>query len=282
VLPNLFRWNYVTALGVNSSAGVPQVSSGPAEMVRDVNNGRPYTRAAPNVNYTIYHAFADQVNDSRYSKTFQTVWICNTACTSARGTLTVGVDTGIWMPGVEVTQSRRDAFKGIICTPSQYNNNVFPTVKKFDDLTRVSANDPSTRPLCIYRFAEAYFIAAEASLELGNTTEAAQWINVIRERAAYRSTNTAIENAAAATAMDVTGAQVNIDFLLDEYTREFYGEPRRWYDLVRTGELLKRVAAWNPIANANIKSFDILRPIPQDEINAVLSGPAYPQNPGYH
>ncbi len=281
VLPNLFRWNYVTALGVNASSGVPQVSSGPPEMVRDVNNGRPYTRAAPTVNYTINHAFADQVNDSRYSKTFQTYWICNTPCTSARGTLTVGVDTGILMPGVEVSQARRDAFKGVICTPSQYNNNVFPTVKKFDDLSRAGVNDPSTRPYCIWRFAEVYFIAAEASLELGNPGDAAGFLNVIRERAAYRSSNTAGQNAAAAAAMDVTGAQVDINFLLDEYTREFYAEPRRWYDLVRTGQLLNRVATWNPIANANIKPFEIRRPIPQNEIDAVLSGPKYPQNPGY-
>jgi hypothetical protein len=282
VLPNLFRWNYVTALGVNSSAGVPQVSSGPASMVRDVNNGRPYTRAAPNTPYTIFHAFADQVNDSRYAKTFQTFWICNTPCTSARGTLVVGVDTAILMPGVEVPQARRDAFKGVITTPSQYSNNVFPTVKKFDDLTRANMNDPSTRPYCIYRFAEAYFIAAEAAFKLNDNVNAAKYLNMIRERAAFRTTNTAAQNAAAALAMDITPAQVDIDFILDEYTREFYGEPRRWYDLIRTRQLIRRVGVWNPKANTNIQAFDVLRPIPQDEINAVLSGPPYPQNPGFH
>jgi starch-binding outer membrane protein, SusD/RagB family len=282
VLPNLFIWNYVSALGVNSGAGVPQVSSGPASMVRDVANGRPYTRAAPNTAYTITHAFADQVNDSRYSKTFQTYWICNTPCTGTRGALTVGVDTAILMPGVEVSAARRSTFKGAIVTPTQYNNNVFPSVKKYFDLTRTNANDPSTRPYCIYRFAEAYFVAAEAAFKLNDLADAAKYLNFIRERAAYRSTNTAAQNTAAATAMDVTAADINIDFILDEYTREFYGEPRRWYDLVRTQQLIRRVGLWNPLANANIKSFDVLRPIPQDEINAVLSGPAYPQNPGFH
>ncbi|MDP9048459.1 MAG: RagB/SusD family nutrient uptake outer membrane protein, partial [Bacteroidota bacterium] len=43
VLPWLFRWNYVTALGINSGAGAPQASSGPSPMVRDIANGRPYT-----------------------------------------------------------------------------------------------------------------------------------------------------------------------------------------------------------------------------------------------
>ena len=281
VLPNLFRWNYVSALGVNSSAGVPQVSSGPTPMVRDVANGRPYTRSAPNTPYTINYAFADQVNDSRYSKTFQTWWITNTPCTSTRGALVVGVDTGILMPGVEVTAARRAAFKGVICTPSQYNNNVFPTVKKFDDLTRANMNDPSTRPLCIMRFAEVYFVAAGSAFKLRMTRLIlTKYINLIRERAAYRATNTAAQNAAAAAAMDA-GTQFTLDFLLDEYTREFYGEPRRWYDLTRTQSLLRRVAAWNPAANAHIQSFNTIRPIPQDEINAVLAGPKYPQNPGY-
>jgi hypothetical protein len=281
VLPNLFRWNYVTALGINSMAGVPQVSTGPSPMVRDINNGRPYTRAAPNPNYILPQAFAEQINDSRYSKTFQTWWIANIPVVSARGTLVVGVDTAILMPGAPVTAARRAAFKGVIVTPDQYSNNVFPTVKKFDDLTRASVNDPSTRPYCIYRFAETYFIAAEAAMKLGDNVNAAAYLNFIRERAAYRSTNTPAQNAAAALAMDITPAQVNIDFLLDEYTREFYGEPRRWYDLVRTQQLLRRVGLWNPIANAHIQSFNVLRPIPQDEINAVVSGPAYPQNKGY-
>jgi hypothetical protein len=38
---------------------------------------------------------------------------------------------------------------------------------------------------------------------------------------------------------------------------------------------------YNPQANQYIKPFDVLRPVPQDEINAVLTGPPMPQNPGY-
>jgi hypothetical protein len=131
------------------------------------------------------------------------------------------------------------------------------------------------------RFAEAYFVAAEAAFKLGDMVNAAKYLNIIRERAAYRATNTPAQNATAALAMDITAGDVTIDFILDEYTREFYGEPRRWYDLVRTGQLINRVTQWNPAAAAHIQTFHVLRPIPQDEINAVLSGPAYPQNPGY-
>ena len=96
-------------------------------------------------------------------------------------------------------------------------------------------------------------------------------INVIRERAAYLVTNNAGQNAAAAAAMDITPAQVTLDFILDERTREFYGKKSiRWWDLVRTGSLLERVAAWNPTeAGAHIQSYMVLRPIPQSQIDAV-------------
>ena len=112
--------------------------------------------------------------------------------------------------------------------------------------------------------------------------QAADMINVVRQRAAYRTTNSAAQNTAAATAVTITPAQVTLDFILDERTREFFGEWQRWWDLVRTKSLLARVAACNPIeAGANIKPFHVLRPIPQDEIDRVTEGPPFPQNPGY-
>jgi len=298
VLPNLFRWNYVTLTSAASDneETVPLVlntGGGVSMMFRDVANGRPYSRAEPS-GYTFTQAFAERVMDTRYNKTFQTAWIANTtpagktntvigspSVTTPRGTLICGVDTAIWMPGYEVTDARRQAFKGVIVTPSQYSPVVFPTTKKFDDLTRVGPNDPSTRPRCIIRFAEAYFVAAEAYFKLGDNVHAAQYLNVIRQRAAYDPGKSAAQVASDAAAMTITPAQVTLDFILDEYSREFYNEPRRWNDLVRTQSLLRRVAMYNPQANQYIQGFDVLRPIPQDEINAVLSGPPMPQNPGY-
>jgi len=298
VLPNLFRWNYVTLTSAASDneETIPVVlntGGGTSMMFRDVANGRPYSRAEPS-GYTFNQAFAERVMDTRYNKTFQTAWIANTtptggsnivigstSVTTPRGTLICGKDTAIWMPGHEVTDAQRAAFKGVIITPSQYSPVIFPTTKKFDDLTRVGPNDPSTRPRCIIRFAEAYFVAAEAYFKSGDLTNAAKYLNVIRERAAYDPSKSPAQNTADAAAMDVTPAQVTLDFLLDEYSREFYNEPRRWNDLVRTQSLIRRVAMYNPQANQYIQPFDALRPVPQDEINAVLSGPAMPQNPGY-
>jgi hypothetical protein len=298
VLPNLFRWNYVTLTSAASDdeETIPVVlnkGGGVSMMFRDVANGRPYSRAMPSP-YVFNQAFAERVMDTRYNKTFQTAWITNTTPsggsntvigsngpTTPRGTLICGKDTAIWMPGFEVTDAQRAAFKGVIVTPSQYSPVVFPTTKKFDDLTRVGPNDPSTRPRCLIRFAEVYFVAAEAYLQAGDQTNAAKYLNVIRERAAYDPSKSAAQNASDALAMDVLPSQVTLDFLLDEYSREFYNEPRRWNDLVRTNSLLRRVAMYNPQANQYIKPFDVLRPVPQDELNAVLSGTPMTQNPGY-
>ena len=330
-----FRWNYISNAGDNSDANVPQKVGGASPEFRDMYNGRPYIRSRPNTNYTLLYAFANQVNDSRFDATFQTFWICNQATAAGKQTDGVTVkgtlvpttptstssyipplngDTGILFPGVEVLNARRDAFKGMMTTPAQYSNVVFPTVKKFDDqIGRVGMNDFSTRPAIQMRFSEVYMMNAEANYMLGNTAAAATSLNVIRQRAAYRTPadgtyipasayhvnagNQAAANAANVAAMALTPAQLaqlaipnnttvgsglcGMDLILDEYTREYYGDLRRWYDLTRTGQLLRRVKLYNPEAAANIQAFDVLRPIPIQEIQTVVSGPAYPQNPGY-
>jgi hypothetical protein len=299
------RFNYPT-LGVNATANgnnLSNPSSGnPAMMTRDIANGRPYIRIRPNVvnqtsgpntgkNYIYNEAFADLVNDSRYDKTFQTVWIANTLnITGSRGTLTVGVDTAIWMPPYDVVGAPQAVgarpFKGIIVPPRLQSNSWYPAVKKFDDPNRAGVNDPSTRPVVMVRFSDVYLLAAEAAFKGGGTLQnAADLINVVRRRAAFTPTNSAAQNAAAALAMEITPAQVTLDFILDERTREFYGEWQRWWDLVRTQSLVRRVTDWNSEAKANIKAFHILRPIPQDQIDRTTSGAcvgaACWQNPGY-
>ena len=234
VLPNLFLWNYVTMTSAASDneATIPvnlNTGGGVSMMFRDVANGRPYSRAEPST-YTFTQAFAERAMDTRYNKTFQTAWIANTnptggsnvaigtpSVTTPRGTLICGVDTAIWMPGHEVTDAQRAKFKGVIVTPSQYSPVVFPATKKFNDPTRTGANDPSTRPRCLIRFAEAYFIAAEAYFKSGDNTNAAKYLNVIRERAAYDPSKSPAQNTADAAAMDIAPGQVTLDFLLDVY-----------------------------------------------------------------
>lgn len=331
----LQRFNYVST-GIDNVPGidaVPQKMSTKSGMLRDVYNGRPYIRLAPNKPYVMDVAFADQVHDSRYNATFQTFWICNTnvaAGTKSDGTLKgklipasnvslnsynvpMDGDTAILMPSTDVTMARRDAFKGLIVTPKQFSNTVFPTVKKYDDPNRTGILDFSSRPIVLMRFSEVYLMNAEANYMLGNVNAAATSLNVIRQRAAYRTVadaaltpknqfsvtaaSMATDNATNAAAMALTPDQLaqlaipnnttntsqlcGMDLILDEYSREFYGDPRRWYDLVRTQQLVRRNKMYNTAGAPNVQAYHMRWPIPQREINNVLTGPKYPQNNGY-
>ncbi|HMH24673.1 MAG TPA: RagB/SusD family nutrient uptake outer membrane protein [Puia sp.] len=301
ILPWFGIWNYPATSGINSyknGAGA-LVNLGTNMMTRDVANGRPFIRVRPNNTYILGQAFAERNTDTRYDKTFQTVWIANTAGVSttaatannSRGisyTLNPGVDTAVWIPPFEVPGAPQfngaTPFKGIIIPPSLQTNIYFPAVKKFMDPSRTAANfnDPSTRPVVLYRFSDAYLLAAEAYLKSGDNVNAAKYLNLVRERAAWRSTNNAGQNAAAATAMDVLPGAITLDFILDERTREFYGEGFRWFDLVRTQSLITRVKTWNPVeAGTHIQPYMALRPIPQSQIDAISTGPKFPQNMGY-
>lgn len=340
ITPWMGLFNAPGVLGVNTTkngAGV-LASSGPTMINRDVQFGRPFTRIRPNMpvlttgpnlgkSYIFDQAFVNRTIDSRYDKTFQTVWRANCgtggggqqlvvgtysgpSVTGTRGQLQAGVDTAIWFPDYEVVGAPQNngatPFKGIIVTPSLQNNNIFPYMKKLADPRRVNQNDPSYRPLVIARFSDVYLIAAEAAFKLGQMQNAADMINVVRRRAAFR-TNAAYgpgcalgsptcypsttggdpyapgqNQATAEAAMLITAGTVTLDFILEERTREFYGEAMRWLDLVRTRSLVARVKAWNPVeAGNNVKAEFMLRPIPQDQINRVTEGPPYPQNPGY-
>ncbi|RIV25141.1 RagB/SusD family nutrient uptake outer membrane protein [Fibrisoma montanum] len=269
---------YTNALNVNAGiSGAPNNTI--AVMDRDLRNGRPFRRFRP-TNYTLNTAFGDRANDSRYFKTFQSAWIFNRTVpvTTSRGTLAVG-DTAIWMPGVEVTEAQRRAFKGVIIAPSQYTADLHPTMTKYAAVNRLTVNESSYRPYILFRLADTYLLAAEAYIKDNKPAEAATLINAVRQRAAYRATNTAAQNTAAAAALTITPAQATIDFLLDERTRELYGEYVRWQDLVRTQTLKTRLERYNP--TPGFRDFHVLRPIPQSQIDLTTTGPKFPQNPGY-
>jgi hypothetical protein len=177
-----------------------------------------------------------------------------------------GVDTALVLTGNgTVTEAERRASKAYLVTTNKYDVNFFPSMKKHDDVSRAHTNDASDRPFPLMRFAETYLIAAEAAFKAGNSNDARNMINVIRNRAG---------------ATTITAGDVTLDFILDERTRELYGEWMRWYDLVRTKSLGARLATYHPIANFN-PARDYLRPIPQSQIDLVTTGPKYPQNPGY-
>jgi len=163
-----------------------------------------------------------------------------------------------------------------------FTNQLFPSVRKFDDSTRGDNNDYSDRPYILFRFADVYLIAAEAAVKGGATLQdAANLINVLRTRAALKAYQTPAQYAAAVTTQQITSAQVTLDFILDERSRELFAEDTRWWDLSRTKKLVERVQLYNAEAGTGVQSYNMLRPIPQSQIDLVTEGPKYPQNPGY-
>ena len=78
--------------------------------------------------------------------------------------------------------------------------------------------------IMVQRFAEIYLIAAEAEQHLGNGAKAAEYLNVLRERA-KRPTYSGDVKLQNATEEDI----------FDEYAREMCGEFQRWALLQRHG-----------------------------------------------
>ncbi|RYZ44524.1 MAG: RagB/SusD family nutrient uptake outer membrane protein, partial [Sphingobacteriales bacterium] len=281
----------------NINANYP-ATGGANVTVRDPANGRPYQRIRPNSKYVYDAAFANRETDSRYDGTFQTAWLSNsvansvkgsTGATTPRGTLINQVDTSIWMADRVISPSQRAAFKGIIFEPEHlpgvtvpFTTTFYPSVRKFDDSTRVDMNDYSDRPYIMFRFSDLYLIAAEAALKGGATLQnAADMINVLRTRAALKANQTPLQYAANVIAQQVTPGQVTLDFILDERSRELFAEDTRWWDLSRTKKLVERVQLYNSEGAAGVQPYNMLRPIPQGQINLVTEGPPFPQNPGY-
>ncbi len=79
----------------------------------------------------------------------------------------------------------------------------------------------SSSDFFLIRLAEAYMTAAEAAWRLNDRTAAATYVNALRGRA---------------HTLPVRPEAINADFLLDEWSREFYFEGRRRTDLIRFGQ----------------------------------------------
>jgi starch-binding outer membrane protein, SusD/RagB family len=149
----------------------------------------------------------------------------------------------------------------------------FPSLKKYLDPLRTSVNAvDGRRDFIVMRLAEMYLIAGEAAFKQGNLAKAATYINVVRSRAALPGK---------AAMMQITGADLSDDFILDERGRELAGEMHRWYDIKRSGKFLERLKKYNLDAAANVKEMHLIRPIPQTQIDRVTNPGDFTQNPGY-
>lgn len=144
----------------------------------------------------------------------------------------------------------------------------WPSIRKWDwapgDTADVQ-NSSNFNDQIYLRLADTYLLLAEAQFRLNDLAGAAATINLIRARA---------------NATPITAAQVTLDFILDERSRELISEEHRRYTLLRTGTWFTRTQVNNKYAGTKIALRDTLLPIPQSVIDANLTK-VMPQNAGY-
>ncbi len=206
--------------------------------------------------------------------------------------------------GAGVLPGRAD----FVISPRGIGRRVYPGLWKIGTYRTDNAgglgqpNANLTRPFKVAKFSELYFVAAEAAVKGAVTVggkSARDLINVIRERAGkWKFSNKdnaekVEDNSAAMVA--ATPAVIDINYLLAESSREYFGEGYRWLDLIRTQK-------WNELAgsyqigginfgdhtpatiNRSIEPHHYLRPIPQGQIDALEMTQEEKnqyQNPGY-
>jgi len=123
----------------------------------------------------------------------------------------------------------------------------------------------------LFRLADAYLIYAEANLRGGggDAGTALGLINDLRERA-YGNTSG-----------NISGADLTLDFILDERARELYWECHRRTDLIRFGKFTANsIWPWkgNVPGGTTTEAYRDLFPIPNTDLSA---NPNLKQNPGY-
>ena len=316
----MMNWNYTDARSADNQAVINRIA--------EQCYGRPWTRMAPPLG-VFTKTFADKVNDSRYDRTFTTVYRGNwstagqnwESVTNANG-MKVKEREPIFsfvfqdMDKIDYAGEGSKSNLGAGTLPGRADwvlgldavgRYVYPGLWKLGPYRTDNGsgagqpNAGSTRPYNIAKFSELYLVAAEAAVE-GAATQAGKsardLVNVLRARAGRWTYSNAeykeVDRDFSAEMTAATPATIDINYILDERSREFYGEGYRWFDLVRTQK-------WNEYADSyvicggkgdhnpqtysrTIEAFHYLRPIPQGQLDGMEmteeEKDAY-QNPGY-
>lgn len=316
----MMNWNYTDARSADNQAVINRIA--------EQCYGCPWTRMAPPLG-VFTKTFADKVNDSRYDGTFTTVYRGNwstagqnwESVTNANG-MKVKEREPIFsfvfqdMDKIDYAGEGSKSNLGAGTLPGRADwvlgldavgRYVYPGLWKLGPYRTDNGsgagqpNAGSTRPYNIAKFSELYLVAAEAAIE-GAATQAGKsardLVNVLRARAGRWTYSNAeykeVDRDFSAEMTAATPATIDINYILDERSREFYGEGYRWFDLVRTQK-------WNEYADSyvicggkgdhnpqtysrTIEAFHYLRPIPQGQLDGMEMTEeekgAY-QNPGY-
>ncbi len=167
-------------------------------------------------------------------------------------------------------------------TIKQYN---LPSTRKWEYVNPIfekASDDNQFNNMVYLRLAETYLLYAEALMKTGDKSGAALWINKIRSRAGVSS---------------IDGSKVNIDFILDERSRELITEEQRRETLIRLSQenggnerlasslFKRRVRTYNEVSGREVRGMHddetpVLFPLPQQFIDS-NTGRQIQQNPGY-
>jgi hypothetical protein len=324
----MVTWNYTVIRSGLDAGWSSNISSVQREAEQHL--GRPWTRMAPPIG-VFENTFADKTNDSRYDGTFTTVYRGNWPKQPSSVPFVYNANSLVVYPnepiltflgeepGTPITYPIKEGHSNIgagelpgrsdfVISPRGISRVVYPgfwklgTYRTDGGAGLGNPNGASTRPFVIAKFSELYLIAAEAAVKGANAQagkSARDLINVIRARAGKWSFDNAGNVAKvedhSAEMMAATPATIDINYILEERSRELFGEGYRWLDLVRT-QTWATIAHTYEIAGANygdhtpvtvtrdIPTYLYLRPIPQGQLDGMemteAEKDAY-QNPNY-
>lgn len=324
----MMQWNYTEIRSALDTDWSNMISSVQREAEQHL--GRPWTRMCPTIG-AITNTFADKKNDSRYDGTFTTVYRANWPKGGINAAYVYNANNMQVEPGGAIlTFLDEEPGTTIDYSSSTYKNNIgagvlpdrsdfviaprgisrlaYPALWKLGPYRTDNGsglgqpNAASTRPFNIAKFSELYLIAAEAAVKGATATagkSARELVNVLRARAGKwnwdNNGNTAKVEDNSAAMTEATPQVITVNYILDERSREFYGEGYRWYDLVRTQKWNEYASTYEicgtakgdhtPVTiNREIKPHHYLRPIPSGQIEGMemddAEKAAY-QNPGY-
>ena len=319
-------WNYTEMIAKGSSGNT--ISPVQREAVQAL--GRPWTRMAPIAdNFMEGGVWEDDVKaiDSRYDATFTLRYHTNWKKSGGADEYVFGANGEkvypnevyfSWVPESEDSKINYTGADGklgfgemagrpdFVVAVNHISRKKFPINWKLgiyrtdnDGGLGSQVNGGSPRPWNIAKFSEFYLIGAEAAVKLGNQAQAREWVNVLRARAGKQTfnqnDNVPVSVDHTAEMLAATPATIAIDFILDERSREFWGEGYRWFDLVRTQKWAERAGTYR-IAGSGYTDKDLetvkrdipagyyIRPIPQGQLDGMEMTPeekkAY-QNPAY-
>ncbi len=138
-----------------------------------------------------------------------------------------------------------------------YNKHTYLYSRKWEAEMNHTTNDWNSQSdwhtVVHLRLADSYLLYAEALFMNNNSSEASVWINKIRQRSG---------------ASAILPAQLSLDFILDERSRELVSEELRKITLLRMGKYIERTKKYNPLSKDYVADHHKLYPFPAIAIDA--------------